>query len=455
MYSSIRRFILVGLIALLIVGIPGFGTRATAQTTSVSASQLESDFAVEWMSTLYDRVKAGTVNVPMAARLYAYAGVTLYQAVQPGIDGSRPLTGMLNGLESVPVPDPTLAYDWISVANGAMVRVLRELTVQGVDVALTNTANVNGTRRAIEAIYERQVSARLRTLDPEIVNRSLDYGDQVGRSILTWAEQDNFLVTREMTYGLSTGHDALWRPLRAGQQPMEPFWGMIRSMVMANADECAIPLDVEFDTKIGSPFYMQAMEVRDISLALTDDQKQIARMWDEAPGITATHSGHWGWIVGQLVAELDLKLDRAADAYARVGIALNDAFISTWSLKYQVNLARPEQYIRSFIDPHWRPFRATPPFPSYPSGHSVVGAAVAEVLTNTFGPMYFINRHGIQYDILERSYTSFYALSYENAISRVYGGVHYRFDIENGMEQGQCVGWEVNTRLKSLTAVAN
>jgi membrane-associated phospholipid phosphatase len=82
----------------------------------------------------------------------------------------------------------------------------------------------------------------------------------------------------------------------------------------------------------------------------------------------------------------------------------------------------------------------TPPFPEYTSGHSVQSAAAAEVLTATFGEMAFTDHTHEARGLAPRSFGSFAAFAQEAAISRLYGGIHYRSAIERGLEQGRCVG---------------
>src|SRR5436190_16125372 len=95
---------------------------ASAQGTksaSPLAADLDASFAVDWMRLIYDRVKADTVNAPAAARIYAYAGVTLYEAVAPGIPGDVSLSTPIKGMPGLPAPDGSEIYDWPTVANAA------------------------------------------------------------------------------------------------------------------------------------------------------------------------------------------------------------------------------------------------------------------------------------------------------------------------------------------------
>jgi hypothetical protein len=120
-------------------------------------------------------------------------------------------------------------------------------------------------------------------------------------------------------------------------------------------------------------------------------------------------------------------------------MTLADSFISCWSLKYQINLLRPVTFINEHISRSWRPYIESPGFPEYPSGHSVVSAAAGDMLTYLYGPVAFTSPGRWGEERMQRSFTSFEHASQEAAISRLYGGIHFRAAIENGMKQGRCI----------------
>ena len=106
--------------------------------------------------------------------------------------------------------------------------------------------------------------------------------------------------------------------------------------------------------------------------------------------VRPTPPGHWIAIVTRLLSEGGYGLEQASVTYAKLSITLADAFIVCWREKYQYNLLRPISYIQKVIDVNWNnpditdPV-VTPPFPEYPSGHSVQSSAAATVLTDLFG----------------------------------------------------------------------
>jgi len=429
--KTIWRTVLFGMLAtaLGLLILPQ-ANRTLAQETSVPAGELDPTILVKWMQLLYDRVEAEKISAPAASRLYAYAGITGYQSILPGMPDGISMSGQVTSLPDMPTVEEGKLYDWVTVANGALSSVISGL--------FPDTAT--DTQKAVQNLRASEASTRERTIDPAIVKRSMEYGDTVAKTILEWVATDNFTETRSMKWTIPAGDPSLWIATAKDMKPVEPFWGQIRPFALYSADACAVQPNLTFDTKKDSSFYMQALEVKTTGDNLTNEQKDTARFWVDTPGQTGTPAGHWVLIENQLTDVLDLKLERASMMYALVGIALGDSFISAWSLKYQINLIRPVSYIQKYIDPNWQSFIASPGFPEYPSGHSVVSEAAAEVLTRMFGTIAFTDRSGQKHNLGVRSFTSFEAAAMEAAISRLYGGIHYRAAIENGMKQGRCIG---------------
>ena len=431
------RLIYAALLILLLIGIPG----SLAQEL---ATEQEPDVALDWMRLLYQLVRDENANAPEAARLYGYAGVALYEAVWPGIPDNFSVGGQLERLPVLPFPEEDLDYDWPAVVNGSVSTVLHGLFADGMDE----------THDRIDALREQYVDERQEAVGEEIADRSLAFGDEIGTMLVEWIATDGYAEISEMEYELPTGNPAFWVLTDENSEPMEPFWGLMRPFGLDYAERCNIPMRMDFSTDPDSTFYKQALEIVDTVDNNTDEQREISLFWIDTPGITGAPSGHWVMIGVQLAEQYDLSLSRAAEMFMLLNTAISDAFISAWVLKYDENLVRPVTYIQENIRRSWSPFVETPPFPEYPSGHSVVSGAAAEVLTVMFGQTAFTDRTPIinGHEQLERSFTSFEAAASEAAISRLYGGIHYRAAIENGLRQGRCVGQQVllNIRLRSI-----
>jgi hypothetical protein len=223
-------------------------------------------------------------------------------------------------------------------------------------------------------------------------------------------------------------------------------------MVLTSSAECSPPGPPAFSTVPGSQFHAAALEVYTTGGLLTDVQKTIAHYWADGAGQTGTPSGHWIAIVAQISRNNGLSLMAAAEAFARVGVAVHDAFLECWHTKYSYDLQRPVTCINKHIDPTWVPYITTPGFPSYHSGHSAQSGAAATILTDLFGSMSFKDTthtdHGLLPPQVPRTFSSFDAAADEAAASRLYGGIHYPFDNDDGLGSGWCIGDRIRKRVQ-------
>jgi hypothetical protein len=406
-----------------------------------NADQLDAAVAVAWFDLLYDTVKAEAFSPPVAARAYGIASIAFYEAVVSGSPRHKSLVNQLNDLSSVPQPRKNKKYHWPTVANYALGASLRQL--------FPNASA--GSQAAIADLEQRFASTFQSEVAPAIFARSVSQGQAIADAVFDWAATDGYATLNNCSFTPPSGQ-GLWVPTPpAFAPPLQPCWGQLEPFVLRSSTECAAPLPLAYSEVPGSPFFLMAKEVYDTVNTLTPEQQTIAKYWADGPGSTGTPSGHWISIVSQIVTTDKLSLAAAAEAYARVGITVADSFISCWYTKYQYNLLRPVTYIRLF-DPQWSAFLPTPPFPEYTSGHSVQSSAAATVLTDLFGNKAFTDTthvdHGLVPALEPRAFSSFTAAADEAAISRLYGGIHYREAIELGLRQGSCIGQAVIERVK-------
>ncbi len=417
-----------------------------------TADKYDADVPTEWFD-LYMRLVRDTpgFSPPVAARVFGYAGVTLYEAVVPGMPGYQSLAGQLNELQSLPQPAANEEYHWPTVANSALAVITRRL--------FPNASH--GHKVAIDELEARFAREFQDDLDAEVFTRSVTQGRVVADAIYIWslgdggfeAELRNF--PDEYTPPSGPG---LWEPTprlfsQGLQRPplpaLQPFWGYNRPFVLPTGQECDPGPPPAYSEEPDSPFYNEAREVYDTVRNLTPEQRAIALYWADDPVRTATPPGHSVSILTQVIRDRDYSLAVAAEAYAKVGMAVSDAFVACWYTKFQYNLLRPITYIQKVIDPNWNRPRVTdpvetPPFPEYTSGHSAQSAAAAQVLTDMFGDVAFVDHTHDNRGFAPRAYSSFFEAAQEAAMSRLYGGVHYRSAIENGLEQGKCVGKRIS-----------
>ena len=365
---------------------------------------------------------------PVASRLLGYFGVALYESLVPGMVGYRSLHGLLAGFPAVPTT-PRSSLHWPTVANHALGTIVSALLPPGSPGPGAVNALVN------EIDLGHSIPGPLR-------RRSIERGATVADAVRAWAADDggHEAHLRNFPAGYQTpAGPGLWEPTPPGFQPipLQPFWGDNRPFIH---ETCAIPPPPTYSTQPDSEFFGYAREVYDTSLTLTPEQKAIASFWADGPG-TLTPAGHSVSMLRQVLVSEDSSLQTAAEAYLRVACAVADAFIQCWRTKYKWNLLRPITVIRANIDPAWSSLVTTPPFPEYTSGHSTQSGAWAEIMTAMFGSGYqFTDNTHDDLGFPPRSFSSFRHAAEEAAMSRLYGGIHYRFGNENGLAAGVCLG---------------
>ena len=381
---------------------------------------------------------------PVAARALGYSGVTLYEAVVGGMPENNSLVGQVNGLTAMPQPDADEAYYWPAVANTALATILRELFPTATP---ENLAAID----ILEAEFAGQYRGET---NQQVYERSIAYGESVAEVIFTWSMGDGgyegYRRNFPANYAPAIG-PGLWVPTPPGYQvTLQPYWGYVRPFVLDTDVECLAPPPTEYSEARDSAFYAEAMEVYTAVQELTPEQEAIALFWADDPGTTFTPPGHSISIATIALRQEEASLAMAAETYARVGMAVSDAFIGCWYAKYSYNLVRPITFIQNIIDPAWNTPNITdpvitPPFPEYTSGHSVQSGAAAATLTALFGDDYaFTDDTHLNRGLAPRSFGSFYDFADEAAISRLYGGIHYMPAIMLGVEQGNCIGEQIN-----------
>ena len=453
---------------LCVVLAPGSGWGQPAQT----ADAVPATVAAAWFDVLYDVVRAERRSAPVAARTYGVAAVALYEALLLGSRTHQPLAGQLNGWpletdhpratavrallpsEVVRAREPPgtaegqaflgQLLDWPSAANSAMARVVRGLFPS---LSPDSLAALTATEQAFAAEARARVPRHVYAL-------SVVWGRLVAEAVLAWAATDGSATLANCPYTPPVG-PGLWEPTPpAFTPPLEPCWGQVRPLVLAASDECAPPPPPAYAEDPASAFYALGLQVYTTSVHLTAEQRTIARYWADSSGMTGTPPGHWVAIVGQIARSDGLSLMAAAEGYARVGLAVADAFISCWHTKYTYNLLRPETYITRRIDPAWLPLLITPGFPAYTSGHATQSGAAATVLTDLFGVHPFTDTlhqdHHLEPNLGPRRFGSLDEAAEEAARSRLYAGIHYPFDNDHGLAQGRCIGQAILDRVQFM-----
>ena len=398
-----------------------------------------------------NNVVMGNNFPPMiAARNYTYGAIAAYEIIAAGYPKKyRSLAGQLHGLIEVAKPADNTAIDFELAALLAYIKVGEAVTFPEGSMQLYKDSML--------------IRARDKGLPKNIEMASQVFADSVSETIIRWSKKDNYAQTRSAEKYTVKDEPGRWVPTPPMYaQAAEPHWMEIRTMAIDSATQFLPPPPIPFDiTDKKSKYYQQVMAIKNATDSLTDEQKHIAEFWDDNPFklnvsghvMFATKkfspSGHWMSVIG--IAAKTAKSDYAATvfAYARTSIALFDAFVECWQVKYTYNTVRPETVINKYIDPNWRPYLQTPGFPEYTCGHSTISSAAAEALTDIYGDHFaYTDSTELEFGIQNRSFTSFREAALENNSARFYGGIHFHPSCIVSTDQGKKIGEYVTGKLK-------
>ena len=381
---------------------------------------------------------------PVASRIYAYPNIAAYEIMALQNPEYRSLQGQVTDLGAIPAPGADAPVNHRLAALIAHIDLSRRL--------IFSEERVIAFRDSLYGVWEDQNRAEFEA--------SRDYGLNVAEYIASWMDKDNYKQTRTMSkFTVDTDDPTRWQPTPpAYMEGIEPHWSKIRPFVIDSSAQFKPVPPPPFSMEEDSPFWKEVREVYDISLEITakgDDSEEvaIAQFWDCNPYVSVTRGhlmfatkkispgAHWIGIVKIASRKTGSDFDKTVFAYTKTSLAIADAFISCWDEKYRSNLIRPETLINQYIDENWKPVLQTPPFPEYTSGHSVVSGAASTALASIFGDDFaFDDDTEIPYGLPVRSFKSFSQAADEAAISRMYGGIHYRAAVEVGVKQGRDLG---------------
>lgn len=385
-------------------------------------------------------------NPPLAARFFAYAYLAGYEVIAENDQALRPMNGVLNGYPIIKKPADLTHYSTELSAVLAMLATAKKMQPSG----------------TLLQPYEDRLLDSCRTVgySEEVIDQSTQYALAISKQVLAYAKDDRYNRISNYPRYTPTAKAGNWYPTPPGFfSPVEPYFNTIRSLTLDTCNQFRPKSPVPFSTVKSSAFY--ALMRQNYDEKLSEQKKQIAAFWDCNPfalddnghllvGVKKISPGaHWLGITGIACQTAKVNFANAMTIHTAVAIGLMDGFICCWDEKYRSNRIRPETAIRSSIDPTWKPFLQTPPFPEYVSGHSTISAASSVILSHYLGDHFAYtdsveNRFGLP----SRSYHSFAEAANEAAQSRFYGGIHFVDAITNGLEQGQNVGNWVLQKLK-------
>jgi hypothetical protein len=383
----------------------------------------------------------------IAARNYAYANIAAYECIAGGDSRFQSLAGRIKHMPVMPSPEKEVVVDFHLAALLAFTKVGNAVTFP------------EGSLMAYH--YQLLEMADSMGVSGSVRRASLQYADAVAAAVLQWSKGDHYAATRGASRFSVNDSAGRWVPTPPMYATgLEPHWREIRPFVLDSAAQCKPGRPPVFDLSPNTVYYKSMMEVKRTVDSLSDEEKHIADFWDDNPfkmNVSGhvqfatkkfSPAGHWMNIVGIAANKAKADFPTTVASYAHTAIALFDGFISCWDEKYRSNYVRPETIINEKVSGDWHPYIQTPPFPSYTSGHSTISAAAAEVMTHFYGDqLSFTYTSLLEFGIANREIKSFRQAAQEASISRLYGGIHYRFDLDSGNVAGKKVGNLVVERL--------
>lgn len=419
-------------------------TSSSGQYSGTAVESYSSNVANRWYGLFLELTKETPgFSPPVAARAFGYVGLSLFESVAPGSKKTKTLSSRLSRFEIGVKPGGGKEYFWPASANAALAEIGRNIYRN----KSTNLLKIDSLENAIRSEFASQASQ-------ESIENGISFGKSVGKSVYDYSKTDGqdecFLTNFPVGYQFALGLGK-WVPTPPNYNPipMQPYWGGVRTFMYNNSNIFMPNIIPGFSVDSNSSFYKQALETYYASSELTEGHKIIADYWSDDPGKTSTPSGHSISILKQIIEKENLNLEKGAIAYAKMGFAVHDAFVNCWKCKFQENLIRPVTYIRTYIDPSFDSYLTTPPFPEFPSGHSVQSGAAQVILEDIFGKNYVFldntNSERTDIDGTPRSYQSFADFANEAAISRLYGGIHFTRAITQGVYFGNNIGKNVSS----------
>jgi hypothetical protein len=376
---------------------------------------------------------------PVASRIYAYTSLAGYETIRWKDSTSFSLTEKMNGFAPMPKPEPGKTYNYTL----AFVK------------AFSDMANkVIFSKDSLGIYVNKVLDDYKQSLEPEVYENSLAFGTAVAEMVWLRAKDDNYLKSRSKPKYLGSEDPGKWRPTAPDYlDGVEFCWNEMHPLLLDSSSQFLPPPPPVYNMDSNSTFYNMVKEVYDVQKNLTEEQRTIAKFWDDNPFVIEhaghmtfgtkkiTPGGHWMGIAAIAARQTNANEVKTSLTYTLTAAALFDAFIACWDAKYKWSYVRPITVIQQYWEKGWNPVLQTPPFPDYTSGHSTITSSAATVLTKLYGDNFAFNdTSDLRYIGMQRKFPSFNQAADECSISRLYGGIHYRLSVDEGALVGKDVG---------------
>lgn len=357
-------------------------------------------------------------NPPYAARAYSYVTVAQFEALKSAWfymnEYKRPAPARVDsGVRALASADQPAYPSADAVMSGVSETLMRLLFPAAVDeIARRAEEQRNAALWSGKASPSDIAAGVALGRSVAAVFQARAASDGMRNAIGTRAQWDAFAASAAAKGEIPwTSQDSPPRP------PMLPFFGQVRAWTMAPSDVVA-ERPVPPPSTSSAQMKQELAEVKSYSDNATREQIAIAHKWSDGAG-TYTPPGHWNDIAAEYVRDARWSEVRAARAFALLNMSMHDAAVGCWETKYFYFNPRPTQ-----LDASVKTAIGLPNFPSYTSGHSTFSGAAAAVLSYLF----------------PAGAADFEAMMDEASISRLYGSIHYRSDLEVGKDHGKRIG---------------
>ncbi|MGL4630861.1 MAG: vanadium-dependent haloperoxidase [Leadbetterella sp.] len=414
----------------------------------IGKKTIDSKVALTWAKASTEFIKHQPGSSPTyIARALGYLGLTMYESVVNGSKVYQSIAPYLNGLGTLPKPSSKI--DWETSLNEGQYYMILKL-YQHSDIRYV---------KILDSLHTRILADRSKKVKNTVIENSQRYGTQIAEKIHQWALTDGgdmgYFKNFDAGYIFPVGLQYWVAPIN-GQSPsiypLHPYWGKNRVFVKPNAF-ISIPIFSAYSTDPNSVYYKDFEEIYRIQKTLTQEQKQIAVWWADDPNHSSGPPGH-SYNIARIIGESRVNnLFEMSSIFAKTGLAVADAFIVCWKVKYHYHSERPANYIRRNIDSTFIQFWPEPPFPSYISGHATQVGAASVVLQSSYGDsVAFVDDTHVEMlsdpktktPYLSRKFNTITQMTEECGMSRLYGGIHIRSDNTDGLEVGYQVGKNVD-----------
>ncbi|MBL8825280.1 MAG: vanadium-dependent haloperoxidase [Planctomycetia bacterium] len=393
-----------------------------SSTTSTVTSNLGAEQVLRWNSLALQAIAINRTAPPLAARNLAMISIAMFDAAN-GIARSEQ-SFLVKGR----APRGTNMHAAIGYAAHKM---------------------LVGLFPAQKAIFDTELRDIIGQLPRGLgVQLGKVWGAVVANRV--WTARKNDGATDVVTYQ-SSMLPGRWQPTPPAfvQNPLLPQWPGVTPFAITSGDQFRAPVPPALNSQIYADNLNEVKSLGSVnSLTRTADQTQIARFWAAGAG-TVTPPGMWNVFAQQQARDANLSTVKTAKLLAVLNVAMADAGIACWDSKYVFDYWRPVTAIRQADldgndltqpDPGWTSLIGTPPFPSYTSGHSTFSAAAAEVFSAFFGAQTAFSGSSDGLPGVVRHWNSFRDAATEAGDSRIFGGIHFRFDSTEGLNCGRQVG---------------